>query len=244
MVVMKYRVTGLSNCYGIDSTVDAPLGPSRGPVPSNNRTARVRRNRNCCVRALNSARDPMAACSMSEIACCLQELYPSRRLRLSQAILTGLAVPYKTEFIFLGLLPEHYTMLNESDKNNIETVKSMYESFAEGDIDAMVAAWAPDIELHEPEELVKGGTFHGPDDIIENVFTRLANDWEELSVVPEQFVDGGDTIVALLNFSGTYIKTGKSAEFQGAHVFEFSDGKIARWTSYADTTLFNAAHEA
>jgi hypothetical protein len=132
-------------------------------------------------------------------------------------------------------------MIDSGPRSNVETVKGMYESFAEGDIDAVTATWDATIELREPEGLVGGGTLHGPEEILENLFAGLADDWTDVSVVPQCFVDGGDTVVALTNWSGTYIETGKSTEFRGAHVFEFADGKIIRWTSYADTALFNAA---
>lgn len=127
--------------------------------------------------------------------------------------------------------------------SNVETIKRLYESFAEGDIEAVTATWASDIELTEPEGFVGGRTFRGSDEIIENVFAAMANDWEKVSVVPEQFVDGGDTVVALITWSGTYTETGKSVEFPGVHVFDFDDGKIARWRSYGDSALFNAATE-
>ncbi len=52
-----------------------------------------------------------------------------------------------------------------------------------------------------------------------------------------------DPDVALLTWSGTYSDTGRSVEFGGAHVFDFEDGRIVRWTSYADTASFNAALE-
>lgn len=129
-------------------------------------------------------------------------------------------------------------------KSNVETVRGLYESFAEGDIDAVVDTWAPDIELIEPEGLVGSGTFHGADEILENVFAGLANDWEDVSVTPERFIDGGNTVVALITWSGTNIETGRSAEFRGAHIFDFKNGTITRWTSYADSALFNAAHRA
>lgn len=41
-----------------------------------------------------------------------------------------------------------------------------------------------------------------------------------------------------------FVETGKSVEFRGAPVFDFDDGAIVRWRSYADTALFNAAREA
>ncbi|MDS0300362.1 nuclear transport factor 2 family protein [Halogeometricum sp. S1BR25-6] len=132
-------------------------------------------------------------------------------------------------------------MANSHARGNVETAANLYESFAEGDLDAATAGWDADIELREPEGIVGGGTFRGRDEIIENLFAGLANDWTDVSVVPERFVDGGDTVVALITWSGTSSETGRSVEFRGAHVFDFEDGKIVRWTSYADTALFNAA---
>jgi ketosteroid isomerase-like protein len=134
-------------------------------------------------------------------------------------------------------------MASPSAKSNVETVKGMYESFAEGDIDAVTATWDATIELREPEGIIGGGTLHGQEEILENLFANLATDWTDVSVVPERFVDGGDTVVALTTWAGTYIETGKSVEFRGAHVFDFEDEMIVRWTSYADTALFNAALE-
>lgn len=127
---------------------------------------------------------------------------------------------------------------------NVETVKGIYESFAEGDIEAIAATWAPNIEFIMPEGLAVGGIYHGRDEIIENVFMLMREELEEVSVVPDQFVDGGNTVVALMTWGGTFTGTGRSIEYPEAHVFDFDDGKITRWTSYADTALWNAAFEA
>ena len=126
---------------------------------------------------------------------------------------------------------------------NRETVKGLYESFAEGDIEAIRDIMDPDVELHEPKGIAGGGTHHGFDEIVENVFSRLGNEWVDVSVVPERYVADGDTVVALHTWSGSYSKTGKSVAYPNAHVFEFEDGKIVQWRSYADTALFNAALE-
>lgn len=128
--------------------------------------------------------------------------------------------------------------------DNLETVKGLYESFAEGDFEAIRDTMAPDVELHEPEGLAGGGTHHGFDDIVENVFSRIGTEWEDVSVVPERYVADGDTVVVLHTWRGTARKTGTSVEYPNAHVFDFEDGKIVQWTSYADTAVFNAALEA
>lgn len=135
-------------------------------------------------------------------------------------------------------------MPESTSKSTVETVKALYESFAERDIAAIRDLMHPDVELHEPRGIAGGGTHRGFDEIVENVFSRLGTEWEDVSVVPEQFVADGDTVVVLHTWSGTYRKTGKSVEYPNAHVFEFVDGTIVRWRSYADTALFNAARES
>lgn len=130
-----------------------------------------------------------------------------------------------------------------TNTDNLETVRGMYDSFAEGDIEAIGDIMDPDVELHEPEGIAGGGTHHGFDEIVENVFSRLGSEWKDVSVVPERYVADGDTVVALQTWSGTYRQTGKSVEFPGAHVFDFEDEKVVQWRSYADTALFNAALE-
>lgn len=128
-------------------------------------------------------------------------------------------------------------------KSNAETIQGLYESFAVGDINAVIDTWAPDIELIESEGLIGSGTFCGVDEILENVFSGLANNWKDVSVTPERYIDGDSVVVALITWSGTNVETGKSTEFRGVHVFDFENGKIARWTSYADSALFNAASQ-
>lgn len=126
-------------------------------------------------------------------------------------------------------------------RNNVETVREIYESFADGDIDAIAATFAPDIEFSSPAGLTGGGTFHGEAEIREDLFAELAKNWDDASVVPERIVESGDTVVVFMTFSGTASESGTSVVYPGVHVFEFEDGLIAQWTTYGDTALFNAA---
>ena len=134
-------------------------------------------------------------------------------------------------------------MPRQTEKTNTERVQKLYDSFAERDMEAIRDIMDPDVELHEPQGIAGGGTQHGFDEIVENVFSRIGTEWEDVSVVPERYVADGDTVVVLLTWSGTASKTGKSVEYPNAHVFDFEDGKIVQWRSYADTALFNAALE-
>ena len=73
---------------------------------------------------------------------------------------------------------------------------------------------------------------------------RLGTEWDGFAAVPEEFVDGGDTIVALGKYSGTYKVTGKSFEANFAHVWKVQDGKAIRFVQYVDTLLVHRAMES
>jgi ketosteroid isomerase-like protein len=62
--------------------------------------------------------------------------------------------------------------------------------------------------------------------------------------VPDEFVDGGDTVVALGKYSGTYKRTGKSFQANFAHVWKMSDGKAIRFVQYVDTLVVQRALQA
>lgn len=126
-------------------------------------------------------------------------------------------------------------------QDNVETVRGLYESFADGDIDAIAATFAPDIEFSSPAGLIGGGTFDGEAEIREKLFAELTKNWEDASVVPEQVIESGDIVVVRMTFSGTASESGASVVYPGVHVFEFEDGLITQWTTYGDTALFNAA---
>lgn len=134
-------------------------------------------------------------------------------------------------------------MSTAKSMRNVEVVTSMYESFADGEIEAVVALWNEDIELHEPAGIGVGGIYRGQEAVID-LLTTIAGMHEEMAVTPDRYINAGETVVALGTGSGTAANTGKSLAFPFAHVFDFEDGKISRWTSYIDTALFNAAHEA
>ena len=121
---------------------------------------------------------------------------------------------------------------------NGEILSSLYEAFATGDVPTVLGAMDPNIEWNEAEGFMYGGTYRGPNAIVENVFMKLATEWEGFSVVPDKIIDGGDgTVVSLGTYSGKYLKTGKSMSVPFAHAWEFRDGKIVWFRQYLDTLV-------
>ncbi|WP_458210806.1 nuclear transport factor 2 family protein [Haladaptatus sp. NG-SE-30] len=122
---------------------------------------------------------------------------------------------------------------------NLEVVQRWYEDLARGDIEGVLAAFDDDIEFIEAEGSPYGGTYHGPDEVFDNVLGPISEEWDEFVVEPERFVDGEDTIVAFVTYRGTYGETGREFESPVVHAFDFEDGEIARFQQYVDTVRFN-----
>ena len=122
-------------------------------------------------------------------------------------------------------------------KSNGEIIKGLYDDFATGNIAGVLGSLDENIEWTEAEGFPYGGTYTGPNAVLENVFMKLGSEWEGFSSVPNQFVDGGDVIVALGTYSGKFVKTSKSMKVPFAHVWTLRDGKIVKFVQYTDTLV-------
>lgn len=121
--------------------------------------------------------------------------------------------------------------------NNLELVQSIYQAFARGDVPAVLGALDPAIEWREADNFIYAGgnPYIGPQAVLSGVFMPLVADWAGFSVTPEQFIDGGDTIVVLGRYRGTNKTTGASLNAQFAHVLYVQGGKVVRFQQYTDT---------
>ncbi len=116
-------------------------------------------------------------------------------------------------------------------------ISGVYEAFGTGNIPAVLGAFDENIAWTEAEGFMYGGTYVGPNAVLENVFMRLGTEWEGFSAVPHQIIDGGDSVVGLGTYSGKYLKTGKSMSVPFAHVWTLRDGKIVKFVQYTDTLV-------
>jgi uncharacterized protein len=117
--------------------------------------------------------------------------------------------------------------------SNVDTARSAYEAFGRGDLAALQEDFAEDAVWYTSDELPLGGETRGRDAIMEN-FAQIPNYWSSFSVEPEEFIDGGDTVVV----RGTQRAGNDSGSFESpfAHVLKYdSDGKVVRGEFYADS---------
>ncbi len=122
-----------------------------------------------------------------------------------------------------------------------DTIIDLYQAFARGDVPTVLAAFSPGINWTEAEGFPYGGTYVGPDAVLQNVFARLGSEWDGFAAEPHEFVASADTVVALGEYSGTYRATGKSFKAPFAHVWKFSGGLVVSFTQHTDTAVVQRA---
>jgi ketosteroid isomerase-like protein len=123
-------------------------------------------------------------------------------------------------------------------EQSIEFVEGIYGAFGRGDVPAVLGAFADDIEWYEAEGMPYGGLYRGGDAIVQNVFGPITQDVEGFAVTPEELVGSGDTVAAVVRYTGTGKATGKALDVPVVHVWDIRDGKVARFRQFIDTVKF------
>jgi ketosteroid isomerase-like protein len=119
--------------------------------------------------------------------------------------------------------------------SNLEQVQELYGAFGRGEIEPVLAALAPDVEWIEGdiEGLPYRGVHRGPEAVGRDVFAQIPGAYESFELVPQEWVDGGDTIVMLGRV--TVRLDGRESSQSVAQVWKFQDGKITHFESFQDT---------
>ena len=125
-------------------------------------------------------------------------------------------------------------------QGNVDLVRSTYENLAKGDIRAFVGLLDAGIEWREAEShpYCGGNPYIGPDSIMDGIFARLGEEWEDFGAVPCEFLDAGDTVVVFGRYSGKYKETRRMLDAEFVHVYRVRGGKIVGMRQYTDTAQF------
>lgn len=131
----------------------------------------------------------------------------------------------------------------DAAQSNLDLVASGYAAFASGDMDAVMSLMAPELIWHEAESLPYGGIYHGPEAVMENVFSAIVQDWDEYQAEPMRFIDGDDHIVVLGEYRGIHRESGKRLQVPFAHIWRMKDGRLIEFHQFTDTMAWIEAAE-
>lgn len=119
--------------------------------------------------------------------------------------------------------------------SNKEIIQGLYQSFASGDVEAVIAKFADDIVWTEADGFPLAGTYVGPQAVVENVFMRLGEFSDNWGVSVDRYIADGDTVVADGKYTWNNKKTGAPCEVRMAHVWTLADGKATAFLQHVDT---------
>ncbi|MGI0521841.1 nuclear transport factor 2 family protein [Microbacterium maritypicum] len=120
---------------------------------------------------------------------------------------------------------------------NADIIREHYAASDRGDLDGMLAPFAPDVRWTEAAGFPYAGTYIGPDAVAANVFRRIQEDWDGYTVAIDEVIDAGDVVVGIGTYSGTFRRTGRFFAARVAHVWRLTDGEVVAFEQFTDTEL-------
>ena len=79
--------------------------------------------------------------------------------------------------------------------DNATIVRTVYDAFGRGDIPAVLDCFHPDLVWIEAAGGRYGGTYQGPQAVVDGVFAPIGSEWDGFLVEPERLVAEGDIVV-------------------------------------------------
>ena len=91
----------------------------------------------------------------------------------------------------------------------------------------------PDIEWHWPAATPGLALFRGHAELERGLFS-WAESWEELVMEPEEILEDGEYVLAMLRYRMRGAASGVYLEEPVAHLHQFEDGLLKRWWMFGD----------
>ena len=116
-----------------------------------------------------------------------------------------------------------------------EVVRRQYLASAAGDLAALRATMAPDVEWTEMAGFPLAGTYRTPEDVTTNVMEALGREWDGWAAHDDTYIVDNEDVVVLARYTATHRLTGKELNCRVAHHFIVRAGRIVRFEQFVDT---------
>ena len=114
-------------------------------------------------------------------------------------------------------------------RENVELIRAGFAAFERGDVGQMLDLMADELVVYRADP--DGATFHGKEGYLEATaeWTEGFSDW---SVVPEEFIDAGDFVLAHVRQTARLEARAISVEGGFWFVFEVDGAKVTKLSFY------------
>src|SRR5215212_988945 len=122
-----------------------------------------------------------------------------------------------------------------------DVVRRQYLASAAGDLEALRATLAPDVEWTEMAGFPLAGTYRTPEGVTANVMEKLGADWDGWAAHDDTYIADGENVVVLARYTAVNKATGKPINVRVAHHFIVRSGQIVRFEQFVDTAKIHDA---
>ena len=114
-------------------------------------------------------------------------------------------------------------------QENVELVQRAFEAYVREGAGGGIEAFDPEVVWHPADEAPQ----HGVDAALAHL-RRWEAEWDELSTVPEEFIDADDVVLVAVRFSGRGKASGIEVETVTYELYTVRDGKIVRMDEFTE----------
>jgi uncharacterized protein len=115
---------------------------------------------------------------------------------------------------------------------NVALVQAIYERFRAGDLEGALALQDPEVEVRDRPEAPDPQVYRGHEGVLRALGVSQAA-FDELDLVPEEFLEAGDRVVVVLRFQGTGRESGVPVDERLAHLWTVREGRAVRMTVHS-----------
>ena len=120
--------------------------------------------------------------------------------------------------------------------SNVDTLRQGYEAYGRGDLETAMADWHDDVRWEGSESTrIPGNGVHEGKQAIAGSLMETVQAYDSFSVTPDEFIEDGDTVVALGHTEAS--KGDKNAKVPFVHIFRFEGDKVKRIQILTDTAV-------
>jgi ketosteroid isomerase-like protein len=130
-----------------------------------------------------------------------------------------------------------------SATENIETVKTMYEAFGRGDVEAILEHVTDDVDWAADaagDAAPWWGELHGKEEAT-RFFSGIAGTVDVLAFEPKAFAATDDEVMTFVHYRAKVRETGTEVDMNIHHYWRFRDGKVAQYRGSEDSAQTLAA---
>lgn len=116
--------------------------------------------------------------------------------------------------------------------DHVALIRAVYERFRGDDLEGALELLDPEIEVRERPVTPDTQVRYGHDGVREALRDNRST-FQDLDMVPEEFIDAGDRVIVVFRFQGTGRGSGVPVDERLAHVWTIRRGKAIRMEVYS-----------